>query len=133
MAISRRGIVLSEQRKQSADQLRSYCEADLRLCFRIAKNPVFSRCGSLDLRLCEKTKAQISFAVTLQLFSTFVFVRRIVQFLFLLKLKFQASSHLQFVSDLVGNPEIENTGFPALQLTSFCAVQNYQHRYFVQC
>ena len=26
---------------KGADQLRSYCEADLRLCFGIAKNPVF--------------------------------------------------------------------------------------------
>ena len=26
---------------KGADQLRSYCEADLRLCFRIGKNPVF--------------------------------------------------------------------------------------------
>ena len=25
-----------------ADRLRRYCEADLRLCFRIGKNPVFS-------------------------------------------------------------------------------------------
>ena len=25
---------------KGADQLRSYCEADLRLCFRIGKNPV---------------------------------------------------------------------------------------------
>ena len=31
---------------KGADQLRSYCEADLRLCFRIGKNPVFSRRGS---------------------------------------------------------------------------------------
>ena len=31
---------------KGADQLRSYCEADLRPCFRIGKNPVFSRCGS---------------------------------------------------------------------------------------
>ena len=29
---------------KDADQLRSYCEADLRLCFRIGINPVFSRC-----------------------------------------------------------------------------------------
>ena len=29
-----------------ADQLRGYREADLRLCFRICKKPVFSRCGS---------------------------------------------------------------------------------------
>ena len=27
---------------KGADQLRSYCEADLRFCFRIGKNPVFS-------------------------------------------------------------------------------------------
>ena len=34
---------------KGADQLRSYCEADLRLCFRIGNNPVFSRCGSFKL------------------------------------------------------------------------------------
>ena len=40
---------------KGADQLRSYCEADLRLCFRIGENPVFSRRGSLyyyDLSVC---------------------------------------------------------------------------------
>ena len=31
---------------KGADQLRGYREADLRLCFRIWKNPVFSRRGS---------------------------------------------------------------------------------------
>ena len=31
---------------KGADQLRSYCEADLRLCFRIGNNPVFSQSGS---------------------------------------------------------------------------------------
>ena len=36
---------LSSENK-GADQLRSYCEADLRLCFRMGKNPVFSGCGS---------------------------------------------------------------------------------------
>ena len=34
---------------KGADQLRSYCEADLRLCFRIGKSAVFSRCGSFCL------------------------------------------------------------------------------------
>ena len=34
---------------KGADQLRGYREADLRLCFRIGKNPVFSRCGSYGL------------------------------------------------------------------------------------
>ena len=32
---------------KGADQLRGYREADLRLCFRIGKIPVFSRCGSI--------------------------------------------------------------------------------------
>ena len=32
---------------KGADQLRSYCEADLRLCFRVGKNPVFSWRGSM--------------------------------------------------------------------------------------
>ena len=31
---------------KGSDQLLSYCEADLRLCFHIGKNLVFSRCGS---------------------------------------------------------------------------------------
>ena len=40
-----------------------------------------------------KTKMQISFAVTAKLISAFVFATRIVQSLFFLNLKFQASSH----------------------------------------
>ena len=40
-----------------------------------------------------KTKAQIIFAVTAKLISAFVFTTRIVQFLFFLNPKFQASSH----------------------------------------
>ena len=39
-----------------------------------------------------KTKAQISFAVTAKLISAFVFATQIVQFLFYLNPKFQASS-----------------------------------------
>ena len=31
---------------KGADQLRGYREADLRLCFRICKNPFFSLCSS---------------------------------------------------------------------------------------
>ena len=34
---------------KGADQLRGYREADLRLCFRICKKPVFSRRGSNKL------------------------------------------------------------------------------------
>ena len=39
---------------KGADQLRGYREADLRLCFRICKNPAFSSRGSLDLLVPEK-------------------------------------------------------------------------------
>ena len=35
---------------KGADQLSSYCAADLRVCFRICKKPVFSRRGSNLLR-----------------------------------------------------------------------------------
>ena len=42
-----------------------------------------------------KTKTQISFAVTEKLISAFVFATRIVQYLYFLNAKFQASSHLQ--------------------------------------
>ena len=41
-----------------------------------------------------KTKTQISFAVTAKLISAFVFASRIVQSLYFLNPKFQASSHL---------------------------------------
>ena len=34
---------------KGADQLRGYREADLRLCFRICKSPVFSRRGSFNI------------------------------------------------------------------------------------
>ena len=56
-----------------------------------------------------KTKTQISFAVAAKLISAFVFATLIVQYLFFLNTKFQASSRLQwlhtawFVSDLVRN------------------------------
>ena len=36
-------------KNKGADQLRGYREADLRLCFRICKKPVFSRRGSYKL------------------------------------------------------------------------------------
>ena len=48
-----RGIVLylcSENK--GADQLRSYCAADLRLYFRICKKPVFSQRGSYNIDTC---------------------------------------------------------------------------------
>ena len=52
--------------------------------------------ASLENRLFAyaKTKAQISFAVTAKQISAFVFATLIVQSLFYLNPKFQASSHL---------------------------------------
>ena len=40
------GLYYSCSENKGADQLRGYREADLRLCFRICKKPVFSRRGS---------------------------------------------------------------------------------------
>ena len=34
--------IMDEIENKGADQLQGYCEADLRLCFRICKKPVFS-------------------------------------------------------------------------------------------
>ena len=48
-----------------------------------------------------KTKMQISFAVTAKLISAFVFATWIVQYLFFLNTKFQASSHLLWLHSLV--------------------------------
>ena len=45
----------------------------------------------------EKTKTQISCAVTAQLISTFVFATLIVRFFFFLNLKFQACSYLLYL------------------------------------
>ena len=57
-----------------------------------------------------KTKTKISFAVTAKLISAFVFATQIVQSLYYLHPKFQASSHLLCLYSLVcvgpgGNPE----------------------------
>ena len=40
------GLYYRSGENKGADQLRDYAQADLRLCFRICKNPVFSRRGS---------------------------------------------------------------------------------------
>ena len=110
-----RGIVLCSE-NQGADQLRGYPEADLRVCFRICKKPVFSQRGSFNMGCVmrksvlayAKTKVHISFADTAQLISAFVFATLIVQSLYFLNLKFQASGQpwlrVWFVSDLVEKP-----------------------------
>ena len=40
------GLCYSFSENIGSDQLRSYCPADLGLCFRICKKPVFSKRGS---------------------------------------------------------------------------------------
>ena len=45
---------------KGADQLRSYCTADLRLCFRICKKPVFSQRGSFQSSWNSSTFAVMS-------------------------------------------------------------------------
>ena len=51
-------------------------------------------CGENQQSAYAKTKTHISFAVTAKLISAFVFAKRIVQFLYYLNPKVQASSHL---------------------------------------
>ena len=43
------GLYYLCSKNQGTDQLRGYCQADLRLCFHICKKTVFSRCGSYEL------------------------------------------------------------------------------------
>ena len=58
-----------------------------------------------NVLLHTKTKTQISFAVTANLISAIVFATLIVQSLYFLNPKFQASSHLMQLYRLVENPE----------------------------
>ena len=84
---------------KGADQLRGYCEADLRLCFRICRLLVFPWGGSyVNWNFDDaKTKAQISCAVTEQLICAFVLATGIVHFLFYLYPKYQDSCFLLWV------------------------------------
>ena len=42
----KRDCTICVAKTKALNQLCSYCEADLHLCFRIVKNQFFSRCGS---------------------------------------------------------------------------------------
>ena len=57
------------------------------------RKPAFYICENQHFTYA-KTKTQISFAVTAKLISAFVFATRIVQSLYFINPKFQASSHL---------------------------------------
>ena len=61
--LGRRAIVQEVERlyylcseNKGADQLRGYREADLPLCFRICKKPVFSRHGSFNIATLQENK-----------------------------------------------------------------------------
>ena len=74
----------------------------MHLCVCVAKPvAVELRCHATALIAYAKTKTQISFAVTAKLISAFVFATRIVQSLFFLNPKFQASSHLLWLHNPV--------------------------------
>ena len=59
-----------------------------------------------------KTKMQISFAVTAKLISTFVLAKKLVQFLFYLNSKFQASSLLLLMCSSVCVRPVQKPGRP---------------------
>ena len=45
-----RNCTIPVAKNKGADQMCSYCTADLHLCFRIDKNPVFSLCSSSNIK-----------------------------------------------------------------------------------
>ena len=47
--LEKEGLYHLHRKKRGADQLRNYCAAYLRLCFRMCKHPVFSRRGKILL------------------------------------------------------------------------------------
>ena len=72
-----------------------------------------------------KTKTQISFVVTAKLISAFVFATWIVQSLYFLNPKFQASSHLLWLSSpvCVASGQNPKTGFLTTRLV-FTLIDN---------
>ena len=50
-----KGLYYLCSENKGADQLRGHREADLRLCFRICKKPVFSRRGSYAIIFCNSS------------------------------------------------------------------------------
>ena len=64
------GLFYPCSENKGADQLRGYREADLRLCFRIYKNPVFSRRGSY---ITDRSKALRPMSLVCVLWCHFLF------------------------------------------------------------
>ena len=55
------GLYYANSENKATDQLRSYCKADLRFCFRIGKNLVFSRRGLNYLAMSKSVKHLVQF------------------------------------------------------------------------
>ena len=79
-----------------------------------------------------KTKAQISCAVTAQVISAFVFATRIIQFIFYLNPKFQASIHLLWLYRPVCVGPCRKSRRPVSSLRG-CIVNLYLPGTHVQC
>ena len=56
-----RSLYYPSSENKGTNQLRSYCEAGLRLCFHIGNNPIFSRCSSFNDRTVSINLSQILF------------------------------------------------------------------------
>ena len=78
---------MPKQRRRSASRLPRKLILQMQMSL-VVRKPFFAYA---------KTKTQISLAVTPKLISAFVFPTRIVQSLYFLNQKFQASSHLQWL------------------------------------
>ena len=81
------------------NSIRSACVVDnCSFIVKLLYEPRYEKTGFLHMR---KQKAQISYAVTAQLISAFVFATWIEQSLYFRNPKFRASSHLQWLHSLV--------------------------------
>ena len=94
-----RGISYPCSENKDGYQLRSYREADLRLCFRICKKPVFSQRSTYELRHEKPFFAYAKKRGAYQIHANGIAdqclcFHYIVQSLYLLYPNFQASSHL---------------------------------------
>ena len=73
---------------KGTDQLRGYREADLRLCFRICKKPVFSRRGSYVYEIFFRyTRAATDFAVSGWVWLKFKLIQGFMHVLVICKFK----------------------------------------------
>ena len=59
-------LYYSSSKNKDADQLGSYCEADLHFCFRIGRNPFFSWHGSNNTVICFILSCTFSYLILLE-------------------------------------------------------------------